>query len=183
MSVYVIKNFISDEHINQIIKQLDIFDAQNTINSTRKIMRFGIDKFNGSQGSLKELGDFGNMVKQYGDKTARLAKVLFDYDKEIYLSTLWLSKQTAGSKIKPHKDTDGGMNMQYCHSGVLYLNTQISGGEIYFPKLNIEIKPEAGDLVIFECRSNESLHGVKLVEQNRYAIPIWLTDDPNYQMA
>jgi hypothetical protein len=182
VSVYVIKNFISQEHIEQIINKLDIFDSEHDVQSTRKIMRFGIDKFNGSQASLKIMGDFGQMVRQYGDKAAKLAKILFDYDKEIYLSTLWLSKQIAGSKIKPHKDTDGGMNMQYCHSGVVYLNTQQSGGEIYFPKLDIEIKPEAGDLVLFECRSNESLHGVKLVEQNRYAIPIWLTDDPNYLM-
>lgn len=182
MSVYIIKNFISEDHIEQIINKLDTFDREHQNQSTRKIMRFGIDNFNGSQASLNSLGNFGQMVKTYGEKAAQLSKILFDYDKEIYLSTLWLSKQTAGSKIKPHKDTDGGINMQYCHSGVVYLNTQKNGGEIYFPKLDIEIKPEAGDLVLFECRSNESLHGVRLVEQDRYAIPIWLTDDPNYLM-
>lgn len=182
MSIYIIKNFIPKEDIDLIIQRLDAFDLENNNGATRKIMRFGIDNFNGTQGSLTELGSFGEMVKSYGDKTAKLVTILFDSDKPIYLSTLWLSKQTAGSKIKPHKDTDGGINMQYSHSGVLYLNNQTEGGEIYFPNVDFEHKPEAGDLVIFECRSNKSLHGVRMVQENRYAIPIWLTDNPQFQM-
>lgn len=34
-------------------------------------------------------------------------------------------------------------------SMVGYLNDDYSGGEIYFPRFNLEIKPEAGDLIIF----------------------------------
>jgi hypothetical protein len=122
------------------------------------------------------------MVKSYGERAALLAQEIFKCNKPIYLSTLWLSKQTAGSKIKPHKDTDGGINMQYSHAAILYLNSQHEGGEIYFPKIDFEHKPETGDLIIFECRSIESLHGVRMVTQDRYAIPIWLTDDQDYQM-
>jgi hypothetical protein len=179
---YIIENFISEKDIQEIINVLDNFDKANNNGSTRKIMRFGIDNFNGTQGSLTELGDFGNMVKAYGDRAALLAKELFETEKDIYLSTLWLSKQTAGSRIKPHKDTDGGINMQYSHAGILYLNNQEDGGEIYFPKIDFEHKPKAGDLVLFECRSNNSLHGVKMVTQDRYAIPIWLTDNLSYKM-
>jgi len=180
---HIIKNFISQADIDSIILELDKFDKQHNNGSTRKIMRFGIDNFNGTQGSLSELGEFGLMVKAYGERTASLAQDMFNYPKPIYLSTLWLSKQTAGSRIKPHKDTDGGINMQYSHAAILYLNSQDEGGEIYFPKINFEHKPEAGDLIIFECRSMESLHGVKMVTQDRYAIPIWLTDDLSYKMA
>jgi hypothetical protein len=179
---HIIKNFINKNDIESIIFMLDKFDKDHNNSSTRKIMRFGLDNFNGNQGSLSELGDFGLMVKSYGERAASLAQGVFDYPKPIYLSTLWLSKQTAGSKIKPHKDTDGGINMQYSHAAILYLNSQDEGGEIYFPKIDFEHKPETGDLIIFECRSMESLHGVKMVTQDRYAIPIWLTDDPDYQM-
>lgn len=183
MKPYIIKNFINQNDITSIIAMLDKFDKNNQNKSTRKVMRFGLDNFNGHQESLSELGEFGLMVKSYGEKAASLAQEIFDYPKPIYLSTLWLSKQTAGSKIKPHKDTDGGINMQYSHAAILYLNSQSDGGEIHFPKINFEHKPETGDLIIFECRSINSLHGVKMVTQDRYAIPIWLTDDPKYCMV
>lgn len=183
MQPQIIKNFISEKDIQEIISVLDKFDKDNNNGSSRKIMRFGIDNFNGTQGSLSELGDFGQMVKNYGEKTAEIIENTFNINTKIYLSTLWLSKQTAGSRIKPHKDTDGGINMQYSHAGIIYLNNQTVGGEIYFPKINFEHKPEAADLIIFECRSNQSYHGVKTVTEDRYAIPIWLTDNLKYKMV
>lgn len=49
-------------------------------------------------------------------------------------------------------------------SVLLYLNDNYSGGEIYFPKLNFEIKPKPGTLIFFEG-NEDTVHGVKEVKE------------------
>lgn len=44
---------------------------------------------------------------------------------------------------------DSGPGMTRIFSSILYLNNVDDGGETYFNKLNIEIKPKTGRLVIF----------------------------------
>ena len=48
-------------------------------------------------------------------------------------------------------------------SVLLYLNDNYTGGEIYFPKLNFEIKPKPGTLIFFEG-NEDTLHGVKEIQ-------------------
>ncbi len=58
---------------------------------------------------------------------------------------------------------------------LIYLNDNYSGGEIYFPEYDIEIKPKAGDLICFPDNPNY-VHGVKKVESGtRYTTPRWFT--------
>lgn len=55
------------------------------------------------------------------------------------------------------------------HGLVLYLNDDYEGGEIYYPKFNIAIKPEAGSLVIHPGTIQYS-HGVSpVISGTRYA--------------
>lgn len=55
---------------------------------------------------------------------------------------------------------------------VVYLN-EFGGGEIYYPELNIEYKPNPGDLII---HSADILHGVKPVSRGyRYAYSNYLS--------
>ena len=46
-----------------------------------------------------------------------------------------------------------------CYSALVYLNNDYSGGEIYFPKVNMSIQPEPGDLIYF--RGDDRIpHGI-----------------------
>ena len=45
--------------------------------------------------------------------------------------------------------TDHGFSYTCTVSSVIYLNDDYEGGELYFPYLNITLKPEAGDIVMF----------------------------------
>lgn len=58
---------------------------------------------------------------------------------------------------------------------LIYLNDNYEGGEIYFPELNIFIKPQEGDLVCFPD-TPDFVHGVKPIsEGTRYTAPRWFT--------
>ena len=46
-----------------------------------------------------------------------------------------------------------------CYSALLYLNNDYKGGEIYFPKVNMSIHPEPGDLIYFRG-DNRIPHGI-----------------------
>jgi hypothetical protein len=61
------------------------------------------------------------------------------------------------------------------YSSILYLNNNYSGGELYMPQHNFEVKPEPGMLVCFKGDEN-NLHGVKMVTEGiRYTMSIFWT--------
>jgi Rps23 Pro-64 3,4-dihydroxylase Tpa1-like proline 4-hydroxylase len=180
---YIIKNFLDVNICNKVISFIEENDKQDNEMVKRRLLRFGIDVMNGNTDSLNSLKDFGQEIRTFANKAGMLAKILHNNNKEIFLSTLWLSKQLPGSSIIRHMDTDSGKGSHYIYSGVIYLNDQIFGGEIVFPKINFTYKPEAGDLVLFDCRDKDSQHGVNKTETMRYAIPVWFTDDPKFAMA
>lgn len=58
-------------------------------------------------------------------------------------------------------------------STVAYLNDDYIGGEIYFPQVGIEIKPEAGSIIFFPSNFVFT-HTVKPITHGfRYAVPQW----------
>ena len=75
-------------------------------------------------------------------------------------------------------------NENLIFAGVTYLNDDYNGGELYFRKLNITLKPPAGSLVLFST-TGEFIHGIKQVFEGptRYAIPcfLWKENDNHDQ--
>ena len=60
---------------------------------------------------------------------------------------------------------------------LIYLNDDYEGGEIYFPRQDISIKPKAGTLITFPG-SLHYIHGVnKITSGTRYTITEWLSLD------
>ena len=58
---------------------------------------------------------------------------------------------------------------------LIYLNEDYDGGQIYFPELNIYIKPQEGDLICFPD-TPDFVHGVKPIKDGiRYTAPRWFT--------
>jgi len=74
-------------------------------------------------------------------------------------------------------------------SVVYFLNDDFSGGELFFPQLDLVVAPEAGTLVCFPSDHNY-IHGVKPVTSgHRYTVVTWMriagmpTPDEINQMA
>lgn len=77
-----------------------------------------------------------------------------------------------GDEMKVHYDM--GMDPIIKYGAVLYLNDDYEGGEIYYPNLGIEIKPEAMSLVLHSSNMTHS-HGVKPVTKGtRYSLTTFL---------
>lgn len=67
-----------------------------------------------------------------------------------------------------HWDKENDPSIEY--GIVYYINNNYDGGEIFYPKLNIEYKPEPGDLIIHPG-SLEYMHGVRDVSNGiRYSM-------------
>lgn len=64
-------------------------------------------------------------------------------------------------------------------ASLLYLNDDYEGGELYFPKQNIDISPSAGSLVVFDGGTNY-IHGVRqITEGDRYVfVAFWDYEEP-----
>mgnify|MGYP003626212716 CR=1 FL=1 len=54
-----------------------------------------------------------------------------------------------GQQYKPHFDQGEGLEYKRLATAICYLNDVEEGGETVFPKLNITVKPQKGDLLYF----------------------------------
>ena len=83
-----------------------------------------------------------------------------------------------GSQKDPHDDHD---NEHVWYSFILYFNNDYRGGELYFNNLDLTIKPEIGDVVVFRSYAPNMTHEIKLVEDNpRYTLAVWLQSETPY---
>lgn len=78
----------------------------------------------------------------------------------------YLSHWIIGESLEAHIDT-----LKYDHpdtqtprsiiNALLYLTNDYTGGEIFFPEVNMSIKPKAGSVVVFDA---DLMHGVNVVK-------------------
>jgi hypothetical protein len=191
--IKVIKGFIKEPEIGLMIEHINRFErdkreyfsiwqdgkrialpfgnAQNDIKSNI-IARRNLDLFSQSEREL---------VSYLFSRILKEITKFYALDRDIYICSFWLAKQYPGAIIPEHMDTDGGVNMHFEHSVVLYLNTLKSGGDLTFPDLNISHKPEAGDLVFFTTRDT-GRHLVERIPEDRYSLVFWTTRDRKLEL-
>lgn len=85
-----------------------------------------------------------------------------------------IQRQYENSPLIEHVDSHGDPSVIYAVIG--YVNDDYTNGELFFPKLNIELRPPAKSLIIFPD-GEEYLHGVKSPGPGpmRYALPTFIT--------
>ncbi len=116
------------------------------------------------------------------NKFTKVFRETFDPVEQDYMSIFGISlrshnpykilKYDIGGKFNNHID-DGGGNFRRV-STVYYLNDDYEGGELSFPQFDINLKPEAGDMILFPSSFVYS-HSVKpVISGNRYSIASWL---------
>jgi len=107
------------------------------------------------------------------------------YDKTGNKKLEWVSKNYLlrkyhiGGKIAPHIDKNRKNPKNTMDWSVLfYLNDDYEGGELYFPGLEIEIKPTAGSAIFFPCTA---VHEAKaLISGSKYYIFMVIHSEFNY---
>lgn len=94
-----------------------------------------------------------------------------------YVSINIIHRFSPGHLMDTHQDRGPHYtNNDIMHGFVIYINDNYSGGEIYYPKKDIAIKPNARSLVIHPG-TEEYTHGVKPVESGlRYTLTSFSRD-------
>jgi Rps23 Pro-64 3,4-dihydroxylase Tpa1-like proline 4-hydroxylase len=114
---------------------------------------------NVSEGIDKVFDHYANTVYPSAGKTVKSTE-----------GRLSILKYSNSGYLPPHQDQ--GVSSRLI-STVGYLNDNYEGGEIYFPYLDIKIKPEAGSVVFFPS-NYIYVHEVMPISNGiRYAIPQW----------
>jgi hypothetical protein len=91
-----------------------------------------------------------------------------------------IMKWRPGTHQEPHADkqlNDGQPNAftDYDLNSLFYYNDEFTGGELYYPQYDIEVKPKPG-LAVFHPGDVNYLHGVKMVTSGeRYTTPSFYT--------
>lgn len=182
--IFVVNNFLSanecEFYINYINNNLDklTFSEQ----AKRWQITMGIDNIPGSNSprTLDPISDIEPEVRSLFRLTEEKAKELYSVG-ELYVSNFFLTKQGPGATIPMHYDQDGGDNPHCTYSGVFYLNDMLVDGFLDFTEFNYTVKQKAGDLVLFPSTELYT-HQVKSISQDRYALPIFLTNNVAFKL-
>jgi Rps23 Pro-64 3,4-dihydroxylase Tpa1-like proline 4-hydroxylase len=196
--IKVIKNFLSVEDAEKIIKYINnnIKDSvelggdgssPNFVETPGRWYkrRMGLDdEMPGyrPERSITRLEDIEDLTKRIIEKAKiDISEAFKDTDKT-YIASLWLAKHLKEDWLSLHSDVGRGYNPHFFYSSVLYLNTVDTGGELYFPTMDLYLKPNAGDLVVFLSHGEDLWHEVKATGQERYTIPMWFTKDSSKEV-
>ena len=95
-------------------------------------------------------------------------------DEYIWDYHLFIERRYSGSYTPIHIDRRNKPKLKY--TTVLYLNDDFNGGEIFFPDIDVSIKPLKGSLCVFSAEPRLQ-HGVSEVTLGtRYFIPLFISD-------
>jgi hypothetical protein len=189
--IKVIKNFFTQEecdfYIQYIESNLDKF--QQTKKTKRLVWLFGDELSMGaSKGPIKvnldlsPISDIETKIRDLFRRVETVAKETYKNDNDLFITSLMMTKQIPGAFIVPHYDTDGGINYYFKYSAIIYLNTMKQDGILEFPYLDYSYSPEAGDFLMFPSGDKESLHQVTKISEDRYSLPMWLTEDASWRI-
>jgi hypothetical protein len=91
-----------------------------------------------------------------------------------------IQRQYEGVALLEHVDNHTDPSLVYAL--VAYVNDDYVGGEVFFSKFGLSLKPKAGSLLAFPT-TEQWLHGVTAVEAGpvRYVLPIFISRDDFYK--
>lgn len=141
----------------------------------------------GIQGSDTSATNYGLDENYFGDlRTRYQSAVAESHGREVRPNTSHAQKWEVGAFANPHSDNSdfaGNPNAFEINKyvGILYLNDDYEGGELYFPHHDIIIKPEAGMFITFPG-GVENIHGVtEITKGTRYTmVSFWDYADAEY---
>ena len=182
--IKIYPDFISQSEIDILINFIE-----SNINNfwvgplkLRYVLQFGKDLFHGERSNPKlELPeDMKKVINSYFNAIINKVKKEYNHEKELYVASFWFNKQVPGASIVLHRDSDGDVNTHFIFSAIIYLNELSTTGLLEFPNINYSYQSSKGDLVLFPSIDNRYEHEVKAINQDRYTLTFWLTEDPAF---
>ena len=175
------KNFVPKEDIQKII---DYFESMGHLwNDVAFFESYGM----GISPIDKLATNYGLTENYFGDIKSRYQSAVEEtHGRAVRPNTSHAQKWEVGAYANPHSDNsdhDGNPNAFEINKyvGILYLNDNYEGGELYFPDHGISIRPEAGMFITFPG-GHENIHGVtEITSGTRYTmVSFWDYADAEY---
>jgi hypothetical protein len=172
-NIVIIDNFISSKdiaYIQELSKSVDKFESIPGDNWNNRVANFSI--------LSKNYIGLAHILSNYTNKLKLVIEERFDLilSERVPSFVIW----RPGDSQLPHADkqnVDGSPNPypENDIASLMYINDSYEGGEIYFEKQNISIKPKSGQAIFFPGDVNY-IHGVTEVKNGvRYTCPNFWT--------
>lgn len=173
---FVLPNFLTEPECDIIIayteRHLDLFDNKGQTNDFWDKRVINVSDFEDK--NIRDL--IVHINKNVGNIVEELCK------QKVYPDTLQVVRWIRGFELKPHADKEEPDGSPHPFpwrdfATLVYLNDNYTGGEIFWPNKNKELKAKKGTLAIFPG-TLEYLHGVReTTEGTRYTLPSFFTLD------
>lgn len=186
--IFVVHDFVRPAEIEKLELQFSTMNEEDwRVSYTESLYRFIEDQY--GVRTFEEAQALGHRIELDGewvDKNAiiqdtslmqtlneRLAKIFAGLPGVELRGVGSIQRQYEGVRLNYHIDSES--NPRVLYACVLYVNGDFAGGELHFPRIDVKIKPAAGDLIIFPS-ADDYLHGVLPVEAGptRYALPAFV---------
>lgn len=191
-NILIIKNFIEKNDLKIIQKFLPNInkwmDAGENIYNDDGICTYDASYWADRQCSSEILLEISpevhNIIYKYILKMRDT--INYFYKVKVYERPPVIIKWRAGMEQQPHADKqlpDGSPNPfpTYDLNSLFYYNDNFTGGELYYPEFDLEIKPEPG-LAVAHPGDINYLHGVKKVlSGERFTTPSFYTIETLYE--
>ena len=177
-NIRIYDNAMSPEDCKKIIELFETRKDQiQAFNTGRKeYSEIDIDKFETLEwDKIKE--NFVNMMKTYEDKFKKDMNIhKDDFPPIISMENIRIKKYLPNDKdeFKTHVDVLRALLAKRFLVYILYLTDVEEGGETYFPRQNIKVKPKEGRLVMFPPFWTHEHRGVKLLKGIKYIETTWI---------
>jgi hypothetical protein len=190
-----IKDFFTNEDLDFVLKCIDnASQADWEIEYTTNLARFCMEKFGRDDvDNLVAEGKF-EITQNWADKNLnikhhkeqqvfykRLSTMVDKSDPLLMLSGLaTIQRMQKGVELKSHTDQHTDPSIKY--ATIIYINDDYVDGELFFPKLDISLRPKPRDLLFFPGDEKHE-HGVKHVGEGpiRYVIVGFIKEKDHYE--
>lgn len=174
-NIFVIKNFIEKEEANLLVDlaKNSTSDEWSNYNYTSRNEH---DEWEDRILILDKCSGFDDLnqtiVNKLFSKIKNEINTILNKDIYEYTGFNTIYRSVIGQSMKTHSDS--GLGPKFKYGVVLYLNDEYVGGEIFYPNIGVEFKPEAYSLVLHPAYEAYR-HGVKEVSSGtRYSMTSFL---------
>lgn len=134
---------------------------------------------------LKKHPQAAELLKSSSHRTIKAMAEFYGFKEPLYADTVQLVHWPEGQFMPPHADNcepDGKPNdVPWRDFGaVIYVNDDYEGGELYFSKLDMVLRPKAGMLAAFPATLSHEHAVLKVSKGERITLPAFYTFDKSH---
>lgn len=190
-----VENFLSKEQLDTLNNIIDSTSQEDwEVEYLSNLKTFCMEKFGRDDvDNLVAEGKF-EITQNWKDKNFNISdhemyipmytslnSMVVSSDPELHLSGLaTIQRMQTGVELKSHTDQHTDPSIRY--ATIIYINDEYVDGELFFPNLDVQLKPKPGTMLFFPG-NEEYEHGVRHVGEGpiRYVLVGFIKENDHYK--